>query len=539
MGEVAPNALIAGRYELEVPLGRGGMGEVWRARHVALHSQWAIKFLHSASAQKESTRRRFEKEAQVTSQLKTRFAVQVFDFGITEGGQPYLVMELLDGETVGHRLERLGRLSVPTTVAFLTQAARALERAHALGIVHRDLKPDNLVIVTDEDGREYIKVLDFGIAKLLGELDSELEAEDQDATLLKLSTQSFTRTGSILGTPAYMAPEQVKEARNVDLRADIWAFGVLAFECLTGMPPFEGKDIFDLFDRIQGCFHAPATDFAPSLPPEFDQWFEIACAIDPAKRFPSAKAAASTLAVALGQVPRGADGHSGPTLEPVVVPEERLSRSGEKPIDRSTWSGRVLSRRRRSVGDMSGTGAHRAFVPEGGNVEVSPAAQTVQQSVPPPASSAQALIETHRTQKASAARLRLALAASAVLGLVAVVAWAVSRGSAGPAAPSAPVATTSVAPVPTASARAALPEVTASSPPAAPEGVSSSAASASSVAAANPKHPAAKTPFAARSVAIPETAAPPPPAPTPSAPPPKPPPAHSAASPFELPPLGL
>ncbi len=148
------------------------MGEVWRARHLALEAYVAIKFLHVAGAPQESARKHFVTEAQVVAQIKTRHAVTVFDFGVTEAGRPFIVMELLDGETVGHRLERTGRLPREATVRFLQQAAGALDRAHGLGIVHRDFKPDNLVIVKEEDGRESIKVLDFGIAKLLGDLES-------------------------------------------------------------------------------------------------------------------------------------------------------------------------------------------------------------------------------------------------------------------------------------------------------------------------------------------------------------------------------
>ncbi|MGH7295484.1 MAG: serine/threonine-protein kinase, partial [Polyangiaceae bacterium] len=167
--------LVGGRYELEALIGKGGVGEVWRARHVALNSRVAIKFLQPASAQKESAKRRFTTEAQVTAQLKTPSAVQVFDFGVTDDGQPYLVMELLEGETLGLRLQRLKRLGVVETARILAQAARALQRAHQLGIVHRDFKPDNIVIYTDDEGREQVKVLDFGVAKLVGALEDQGE----------------------------------------------------------------------------------------------------------------------------------------------------------------------------------------------------------------------------------------------------------------------------------------------------------------------------------------------------------------------------
>src|SRR5215472_9520595 len=142
---------IGGRYWLESLIGEGGMGEVWRVRHHVLNTTVAIKFLQAASASSESTRRRFLTEAQVTANLKTRHAVQVFDFGVTDQGQPYLVMELLEGETLGERLEREGTLSPSDTVHVLKQVARALDRAHGLGIVHRDLKPENIMIVVDPE----------------------------------------------------------------------------------------------------------------------------------------------------------------------------------------------------------------------------------------------------------------------------------------------------------------------------------------------------------------------------------------------------
>jgi serine/threonine-protein kinase len=280
------------------------MAEVWRARHVALNSSVAIKFLRGASAHASSTRKRFTKEAQVTAQLKTRHAVQVFDFGITDEGLPYLVMELLDGETLGHRIARQKTIPVETTVRFLSQAARALDRAHALGIVHRDFKPDNIVVTFDEEGKEYIKVLDFGVAKLLRDLEPE-SAEpprSEPPTANPAETLSaFTRTGALLGTPYYMAPEQILNAPDLDLRADIWAFGVVAFECLTGEQPFVGKNLVDLFARINSGDHRPAQKMNPALPASFEEWFEIACATSPAKRFGSAKEAAQALAVALEQ----------------------------------------------------------------------------------------------------------------------------------------------------------------------------------------------------------------------------------------------
>jgi serine/threonine protein kinase len=318
-GDVATAPLIGGRYELETMLGRGGAGEVWRARHVTLESHVAIKFLHGASSDSESMRKRFLTEARVAAQLKTRYAVHVYDFGITEDGRPYLVMELLDGETLGHRLRRQTSLPVPVTARFMSQAARALDRAHALGIVHRDFKPENIVIVSDEDGKESIKVLDFGVAKLVRDLVSEgptaaLDAGAEVGAVASLT--SFTRTGSLLGTPCYMAPEQILNAPDLDLHADIWALGVVAFECLTGALPFVGENMVDLFARIQCGMHALARVLNPELPRRFEEWFDTACAIDPARRFASATRAAEKLAEALGESPATARPSSG--SEPVL-----------------------------------------------------------------------------------------------------------------------------------------------------------------------------------------------------------------------------
>jgi eukaryotic-like serine/threonine-protein kinase len=284
-------------------IGRGGIGEVWRARHVALNSRVAVKFLqlHKSEHARRSTGtavkiRRFTAEAQIMAQLKTPHAVQVFDFGVTEWDQPYLVMELLEGETLGRRLERVKRLGAHETVHLLGQAARALHRAHQLGIVHRDFKPDNVVVCADDEGRDYVKVLDFGVAKIVGELEARTDAVPAADSSL---AQSFTRTGSVLGTPLYMAPEQVRNAAEVDARADLWAFGVVAFECLTGRPPFSGTTLEELFDRILRGLHPSAHFLEDTVPESFDAWLDVVCAVDPAKRFMNASVAWKQLAVAL------------------------------------------------------------------------------------------------------------------------------------------------------------------------------------------------------------------------------------------------
>jgi serine/threonine protein kinase len=286
---------LDGRYRLEAKIGEGGMGEVWRARHLALDSDVAIKFLGTQLANNEEVRQRFRAEAQITAKLRSRNAVQVFDFGVSDG-EPYLVMELLHGETLSRRIEREGRLAPATTVLFLRDAARALSKAHASGIVHRDFKPDN-VFLTDIDGQVEVKVVDFGIAKMIGTLEATLPVPVDLSQLT--DKRHLTRTGRMVGTPHYMGPEQVRMDADIGAAADIWALGVVAYECLTGRCPFEGDNVLELFTNIQLYNWMPATRIVPSLPASFDDWFRKVCAPEPADRFADANLAVDALAVAL------------------------------------------------------------------------------------------------------------------------------------------------------------------------------------------------------------------------------------------------
>jgi serine/threonine-protein kinase len=327
--------VVDDRYVLEALIGRGGMGEVWRARHVTLRSAVAIKFLRGSSDPSERARRRFLTEAQVTANLNTRHAVQVFDFGVTEDGLPYLVMELLDGETLDERIERLGRLSIADTARILQKAARALERAHALGIVHRDFKPENVMLVPDEEEGELVKVVDFGIAKLVGDLDHTLKCalgSIAQAMRPRSSPALDVTTGGV-GTPQYMAPEQVQDAPHVGPAADIWAFGVVAYECLTGYRPFEDESVGKLLMRVLAADPPRASKIAPGVPALFDEWFRVACARLPADRFPDIQTAASALATALGT----AENEARPSPPPeAVVSDPRAGASVPQTLESAT-----------------------------------------------------------------------------------------------------------------------------------------------------------------------------------------------------------
>jgi serine/threonine-protein kinase len=272
----SPHRILAGKYRLIRPLDEGGMGSVWLAEHLSLASPVAVKLIASDFGTCEERRQRFLREAHAAAALRSPHVVSTLDYGV-DGDTPYIVMELLEGESLAGRLVRLGRLDAGRTELVLRHVSRAVARAHELGIVHRDLKPANIFITRNEE-EEIVKIFDFGIAKT--------EATEDH-------TSPRTRTGSLLGTPAYMSPEQL-EGKRCDHRADIWAMGVIAYECLLGQLPFAGSG-------LGGLVLAVCTDPLPvpsrhgAVPKGFDEWFLRACARVPEQRFASAREAAHEL----------------------------------------------------------------------------------------------------------------------------------------------------------------------------------------------------------------------------------------------------
>ena len=284
VAELLPGLLVTPAVRLTRPLGAGGMGSVWVAEHLALKTDVVVKFMSKELAQSPDAVARFSREAAAASQVKSPHVVQTFDHGVTTDGVPYIVMELLEGTDLAQHLEKRGRMTLAEVNAIYTQVAKALSKAHAVGIVHRDLKPDNIFLCAGEADELFVKVLDFGIAK-------------GDARL-----GSGTTTGQVMGTPYYMSPEQIVGSRTIDLRADIWSLGVVAFELLTGARPFDGESIGALTLAIHGPLPAPSS-IQPSLPPAFDAWFAKSCAVSPVDRFASVKDAARALAEAVGAAP--------------------------------------------------------------------------------------------------------------------------------------------------------------------------------------------------------------------------------------------
>ena len=284
--EPTPGDLVADKYRLTRLVGRGGMGSVWEGQHVSLGTCVAVKFIDASYADSTEARSRFENEARAAAKLQSKHVVQVFDHGVTPDGRPYIVMEFLSGEPLDKRLDRLGRLAPLDTVRITGQVCRALTRAHAAGIVHRDLKPENIFLVwDDEDQADTAKVVDFGIAKF---------------TDGQLGVSSSTRTGSVLGTPYFMSPEQARGLRSVDHRSDLWSMGVLAFRCLVGRLPFEGEAVGDLLVKICTAPIPVPSEIAPDLPSGFDAWFERAVRREPSERFSNAQELADQLALACG-----------------------------------------------------------------------------------------------------------------------------------------------------------------------------------------------------------------------------------------------
>jgi eukaryotic-like serine/threonine-protein kinase len=281
---VKPGLVLLGRYKLEERLGEGGMGAIWRAEHQVLQAPVAVKILARDVADSEETAARFIREAKAAASLRSPHVVQTMDYGV-EGGLPFIVMELLEGVTLRQRLKERKTLEPVETARIVTHVARAMTRAHDAGIVHRDLKPENIFLVKNDDA-EIAKVLDFGVAKV------------EAATLGPDGNK--TRTGSLLGTPYYMSPEQAQGNKEVDHRSDLWSLGVIAFECLTGKRPFTSDALGDLVLAI--CIRPiPVPSEFATVPAGFDDWFAKATAREPGDRFQSAREMADAFRECLGE----------------------------------------------------------------------------------------------------------------------------------------------------------------------------------------------------------------------------------------------
>ena len=411
-------AVLVGKYRLDRVIGHG--------THLGLNQQIALKLVSSVLTRSSEGLRRFDNEAKAAAQIKSRHVAQVYDNGVLEDGTPYLAMELLQGETLFTRVHRGGPVPLPEAVVILEHCCRALGRAHALGIVHRDIKPENIFLAQSVDDDTLVaKILDFGIAKI---------------TVLDSGEHSATRTGSLLGTPMYMSPEQARGLRSIDHRTDLYSLGLVSYMMFTGNLAFGGETLGELL--LQIC-----TQPLPSLllnarwlPPAMEGWFQRACAREPDQRFPTAQAFAEALRIAAGI--------SSPGPAPMLdAPGPNLPRPPmhSTPVPQNTPTTQWSDPSRLAVPQASSTTGPVV------GAESSPAARP-------------------------ARRRALALVAAAILGLVISIIAAIvfvksttagARGSASTTAPTVSAATTATSGMaaPSASSLALEPAATASEAP--------------------------------------------------------------------------
>jgi serine/threonine-protein kinase len=292
-----PGRMIGG-YRVLDKLGEGGMGTVFIAEHELLGKKVAIKVLLPEHSQNPELVQRFFNEARAATRINHPGIVEIYDFGHDRDGAAYIVMEALRGESLAARLERDHRLAPEIAVRLMTHIADALGQAHREGIVHRDLKPDNIFVVPDHavPGGERTKLLDFGIAKLAEAAASGVK----------------TRAGAVIGTPAYMAPEQFRGAGSVDHRADIYALGVVLYEMLTGRPPFVANGIGELMEMHMFQVPPPPRSLVPAIPPALEAVVLRALAKRPEDRQRSVEELAAELATAI-------DGSAGPSARTIAI----------------------------------------------------------------------------------------------------------------------------------------------------------------------------------------------------------------------------
>ena len=286
--------VIAGKYKLIAPIGRGGMAAVYRAQQTSDGKLVALKLLNleegAAAPDRDDvpddTRElieRFEREARAASSMDTEHIVQVYDAGVDEvTGVPYIAMELLEGRDLNQLLHKLGVLAPEVAVRLVGQALTGLAQAHGAGIVHRDLKPANLFVDDSAFGQVKVKIVDFGIAKV---------QKAPIATLATVETAGLTQTGSVLGTPRYMSPEQIERPRSVNARSDVWSMGVVLYKCLTGRCPHDDAETLGaMLMALMTKPSPPIRSIAPWISPELSLVVHRALERDPSLRYASASA---------------------------------------------------------------------------------------------------------------------------------------------------------------------------------------------------------------------------------------------------------
>ena len=307
--------VLDGKFRVERVLGVGGMGVVIAATHLDLNEVRAVKYILPGKGDNSKLVERFLREARAAVKLKSHHVVRVFDVGRFQSGEPYMVMEYLQGSDLQDMLEQRGALPVTVAIDYVLQALDAVAEAHRRGIIHRDLKPANLFLARDEDGHEAVKVLDFGISKLTGEL-----ARGQDFDM--------TKTATMLGSPYYMSPEQMRSTKDVDLRSDLWSLGVICYQLLTGKLPFAGDSITALCATVFMEQPASLVTLRSDLPVGLDAVVMRCLEKDPNRRFQNAGELGAALA-AFG------DAHASTRLQ-LVARHSQTTASGAHMVPAQT-----------------------------------------------------------------------------------------------------------------------------------------------------------------------------------------------------------
>jgi serine/threonine protein kinase len=284
--------VLDGKFRIERALASGACGDVYEAVHLGLGSPVAVKVLRPGFPETEHVRRkRFVREARVAARIQSDHVVRVFDIVAPDEGLLYIVMELLQGETLAERIRRVGAMSPAEAVGYMLQAAKPLAQMHDEGIVHRDVKPSNVFLARDAEGNERIKLLDFGVAAL------------QQPVARARGDSAITFTDAMIGTPRYMAPEQVRDSKQVDARADVWALGVTLYELLAGTPAFDGQTVLAVLNQIEHQEPRPLAERQPGIAVELAKAVHRCLAKDPALRPPDARAFAAALAPFSAEAP--------------------------------------------------------------------------------------------------------------------------------------------------------------------------------------------------------------------------------------------
>lgn len=482
--EVPIGIILAGKYRVERVLGAGGMGVVVAAHHLQLDQPVAIKMLLPSMLKHREAVERFSREARAAVKIKSEHVARVSDVGTLETGAPYMVMEYLDGEDLGSWVASQGALEVEQAVEFVLQAAEAIAEAHALGIVHRDIKPSNLFCVRRADGLLSVKVLDFGISKLAG------GAVDL----------GMTKTQTVMGSPHYMAPEQVLSAKNADTQSDIWSLGAVLFELLAGHVPFEAETFPELVLKVSGTDAPAVSDLRPDVPRELGQVIARMLQRDRDLRYKN------LAEVAVDLVPFG--------------PERRAEASAERII-------RVLEAGAQSVGGGRMPSALPALPVASRRSRLTPASATKPGPMTPSNTRTVAAFTQTADETKTRSRRGLGLLALGLVAALGIGAWALGAlrpsedtAAVAPPALEPPRATTTEEPVPPPPAASASgPEAPSPVAPAAdPTPIAETATPPPTPAAAEVNASSLKKPTATRPKLAPKPAEPPPA--TPQHPPP-------------------